>query len=311
MTPAPASILERLLMGCRTLPAARWWTLAAPLLLAACDDDPAPEGPPPSPLLLQITSEDGAVEGWMLGTIHALPDDVEWRTPAIERVIGDADLLAVEVANLEDREAISAIFAELSRSTGLPDIVQRLPPSQRADLADLISRAGFTREHLGTTETWAVALLLAQVDAQGKPENGVDRQLIRAFTDREVRELEGAARQLTIFDTLPENDQRDLLAGVVEESSDQRDNPGRLRDAWLAGDVAILEEATTTGIMADRELREALLVERNRDWAAQLAALLRARERPLIAVGAAHLVGPDSVAAMLEQRGYTVTRVGR
>ena len=51
--------------------------LLAPVLalaLAGCSDAPGEEaaGPPPNPLLYEIASADGAVEGWMLGTIHAL-----------------------------------------------------------------------------------------------------------------------------------------------------------------------------------------------------------------------------------------------
>jgi hypothetical protein len=151
--------------------------------------------------------------------------------------------------------------------------------------------------------------MLAQVDAEGSPENGVDRALIRDFAGRDVREFEGAADQLVIFDRLPERDQRDLLEGVVREASDENADRGRLRRAWLSGDIAVLEEATNTGIMADPELRAALLVDRNTRWLALLAGELRAPERPLVAVGAAHLVGPDGLPAMLEARGYIVRRV--
>ena len=37
--------------------------------------------------------------------------------------------------------------------------------------------------------------------------------------------------------------------------------------------------------------------------------LLKQTPRPLVGVGAAHLVGPDGLAALLEQRGYTVRRL--
>ena len=52
-------------------------------------------------------------QGWMLGTIHALSDRTEWRTPAIERAIGDAGVLcaSTDVRFLvEDTQKLSAIF---------------------------------------------------------------------------------------------------------------------------------------------------------------------------------------------------------
>ncbi|MEL6529020.1 MAG: TraB/GumN family protein [Pseudomonadota bacterium] len=279
--------------------------------LSGCFSEPPEPAPGTRPPLFQIINQDGEVEGWMLGTIHALPDGVAWRTDAIELVIDEADLLIVEVADLEDSAAIAEIVAELSISPDLPPITNRVSPSRRANLQDMIDRAPVTAEQLSRTETWAAALALARVDAQGDPRNGVDRLLVRDFDDREVLEFEGAVGQLTIFDNLPEADQRDLLEGVLDESQAAREDPGRLRSAWLAGDIAELEQATKTGIMADAELREALLVARNRRWTAKLSGLLRADDKPLIAVGAAHLVGSDSVPAMLEQRGYTITPLGR
>ncbi len=286
-------------------------TAIASLALSGCFQEPPEPAPDTSPPLFEITNSEGAVEGWMLGTIHALPDDVAWRTEAIDRVIDQADMLVVEIANLDDRQAIADVYAELAISPNLPPLPQRLPPSQRAALSNMIERAGLKPAQLTSTETWAAALALAQVDAQGDPKNGVDRIVIEEFDGREVIEFEGAVTQLTIFDSLPEDDQRDLLSGVVEESQLARENPGRLRDAWLKGDTATLEQATTTGIMADAELREALLVKRNRAWSGRLSAILRAEQKPLVAVGAAHLVGGDSLSAMLEQRGYTVTAITR
>lgn len=247
----------------------------------------------------------------MFGTIHALPDGVAWQTETIERVIDTADMLIVEIADLDDRQAIAEIYTELGTSPNLPPLLQRLPPSERASLRNLMDRADVPADRLTAFETWAAALMLAQVDAQGDPENGVDKAVIDAFDNREVLEFEGAVAQLTIFDRLPEEDQRDLLSGVVEESERIGEDPARLRRAWLSGDVAALENATTTGIMADPELREALLVERNRRWTAKLSALLRDTPKPLVAVGAAHLVGEDGLPELLEDRGYTVTRVNR
>lgn len=298
-----ASILDRPVRG-------RAGVLALAILaLAGCFSEPPAPEPGTNPLVYEIANGEGEVEGWMLGTIHALPDDVAWRTDAIERVIDDADLLIVEVADLDNSRAIADVVAELSISSNLPALPLRVPPSQRPALLDMIERSPVTLDQLANTETWAAALALAQVDAQGDPKNGVDRIVIQEFDDREVLEFEGVVAQLTIFDSLAESDQRDLLSGVLEESQAARENPGRLRKAWLNGDIGTLEQATTTGIMADAELREALLVGRNRRWTGKLAGLLRAEEKPLVAVGAAHLVGPDSVPAMLTERGYTVTPI--
>ena len=158
-------------------------------------------------------------------------------------------------------------------------------------------------------ESWAAALALAQVAQSNKAENGADRVLLAAFDQREVVELEGARAQLAIFDTLPQTEQRDLLNAVIEEAREYGDKGDTLANAWLGGDTDLLIELTRRGILADPELAQVLLYDRNRSWAAQIENLLSASERPLIAVGAGHLLGERGLPALLESRGYTVSRL--
>lgn len=288
------------------------WLASILLLLAGCSDAPGEagaDGPPPNPLFYEIANADGAVEGWMLGTIHALPDGSEWRTPQIDRVIDRADLLIVEIAALNDSAATARTFADLATTQGLPPLDQRVPADLAAPLAELMERGDLAPGRFTTTETWAAAIALAQIDAKGDPANGVDRALIADFTGRPLRELEGVAAQLAIFDRLPEAAQRAMLAAVVRGSEEARRDPARLQRAWLAGDAATIEASTNEGFLAEPALREALLTGRNRRWAAAIAPMLQRSPRPLIAVGTAHLVGPDGLAAMLEAQGYRVRRL--
>lgn len=245
----------------------------------------------------------------MLGTIHALPSGTRWRTPAIASAVNAADFLLVEIADLHDRAALAAIFSELGTTPGLPPLDQRVPANLAPALAGLLDRGGMDADNFVTSETWAAALTLARISAEGDPANGVDRALIREFAGRPVRELEGAPAQLSIFDRLPEAQQRDLLAAVVAEAEQPGSQAAKLRRAWLTGDIVMLEEATRSGMLAYPELRAALLVQRNRAWAAAIATLLESAPRPLIAVGTAHLVGAEGLASLLQARGYRVRRL--
>jgi len=279
--------------------------------LAGCSDAPGrqADGPPLSPLLYEIASTDGAVEGWMIGTIHTLPDGTKWRTAPIAKVVNAADLLVVEVAALNDRAGLADTFSQAATTPGLPPIDQRVPAHLSPRLGELLDRGGLGADGFRSTETWAAALMLAQINADGDPANGVDRALIREFASRPVNELEGVRAQFAIFDRLPEAGQRHLLAAVVAEAGGAKTQAQKLRRAWLTGDVAMLEAATRTGILADPDLREALLVQRNRAWAATLVPLLESEPRPLIAVGAAHLVGSEGLASLLQAAGYSVRRL--
>jgi uncharacterized protein YbaP (TraB family) len=50
-------------------------------------------------------------------------------------------------------------------------------------------------------------------------------------------------------------------------------------------------------------------VQRNRNWISQIMRLLDQPDNYLVIVGAMHLVGPDSVVAMLEDRGVEIRQL--
>lgn len=280
------------------------------LTTTACNDAPWDGGPAPSPLLYEISDRNGHVSGWMFGTIHSLPSTTHWRTHTLEQVVAEADILVVEIAALEDQAALRDTFSQLATTPDQPDIGLKVPQESRPILFDLIGKSGLSPSDFSATETWAAALILAQANNDGNGSvNGADRALLRDFAHREVREFEGAERQLGIFDALPEGEQRDMLMAVLSEAERHEKDPAKLRRAWLAGDLNALEDATTRGLLADPELRVALLTARNADWMQQLLPMLQSNDRPLVAVGTAHLVGPDGLAAMLEAHGYKVRRI--
>lgn len=284
--------------------------LSAALLLAACGaPEPEPEAPPPSPLLYELASADGAVEGWLFGTIHALPEGTEWQSPAIRRAVSEAQVLVVEAAGLDD-PAAAALFEERAAATGQPALAERVSPALRPVLAEVAGQGGLDLDALRERDTWAAALILAQAVRHGDPAHGVDRALLEAFAGRPVIELEGLAAQFDLFDTLPEREQRDLLEALLRDHRRWRGDPGHLARAWLAGDIGQAIDPARSALLADPELRETLLTARNRTWARQIEAVLAREPRVMVAVGAGHVPGPDGLAELLARRGYALRPLG-
>lgn len=282
------------------------------LALAGCGQaDRQPEMPLPKPALWTITAPGGKPAGWLFGTIHALPDGVKWRTPAIDDAIAGSDLLVVEVRDLEDTGKLSASFTRLSHTADLPPLSQRIVPRLRGKLQAMLKQGGYREADFKAVETWAAALMLSQVGQDGQNENGVDRGLIDAFHGRNIEELEGIDGQFAIFDALPEKDQEDLLGAVVEEDTMDAADTAKLARLWLAGDMKAIAAEGDEGMLQDPELKAALLTDRNREWADKIAALLATGKRPLIAVGAAHLAPPAGLPELLAAKGYKIARVAQ
>jgi uncharacterized protein len=287
----------------RRIAVALWLTAAC---LAGCREAPAPPGVDAArPALWVVEGPDRAPKGWLFGTIHALPRDVAWETPALARAIEAAGVLVVEVRDLDPRLAATTI-RRVATDEPVPPLAERLPRPIRARLADAL--ADGAPASLDRLETWAVALAVAR-EAQGPAEGpGADQALIARFAGRPIAELEGLEPQLALFDRLSERDQRALLLAVLKER-EGGDERQALTQAWLAGDLARLERSTRRGLLADPALYEALLANRNQAWLGPIVALLEQNRKPLVAVGAGHMLGPDGLPALLAARGYRVRRV--
>jgi uncharacterized protein YbaP (TraB family) len=156
----------------------------------------------------------------------------------VEQALGDADLLLVEIADLNNDGATRAVYNRLAHSPGQPPIDTRLPAAQRPALAQLMAKGGLKSDSFSDTETWAAALMLGHV-AQGPDEdagNGVDRALLSS-THLPVGELEGAQKQLGLFDSLPETAQRAMLSSVVVDAPHAEEDTRQLAQAWRNGDM--------------------------------------------------------------------------
>ncbi|WP_336986529.1 TraB/GumN family protein [Altererythrobacter aquiaggeris] len=289
-----------------------WHTVlaaAAALALAACGAEPEQaEGPAPSPALWMLTGDNGE-SAFLFGTIHSLPPGAEWRTGIIDRALARSDLLVLEIAQIDDTAAIAAEFARLGQSAGHGNLSHRVSPELQDDLALLLKQAGNRDQDFAQIESWAAALMLVQATAPADEGEGVDVALLRGNAGMEVAELEGTTDQLSRFDSLPEKEQVDLLSAVIRSAPDSEKESERLMNSWLTGDVAAMVEETKQGLLADPELRDALLVSRNDNWLPKIEAWIRAGKKPFIAAGAAHMAGPEGLPEQLAARGWKIKRI--
>ncbi|HZU64383.1 MAG TPA: TraB/GumN family protein [Novosphingobium sp.] len=289
----------------RPRPAWRAAALALCLLAGACTKpDPA------SPALWRVDGPNGA-HGWLFGTIHALPHKAAWRTPAVADALDQSDRLVVEIAGLNDGAALSRAFRALSedRAHALPPLADRVAPEQRAALADLVKRGGLAAGALDSAKTWAAAIVLGQIAASAEDAaHGIDRDLI-AHYPHAIGELEGAPAQFALFDALPEEAQRRLLADTLAGAPTAEADGRQLAAEWRAGDMGAIAAETRRGLLADPTLHEALYAARNRRWAAAIEAQMKGGAHPFVAVGAAHLAGAEGLPALLAADGWQLRRV--
>ena len=280
--------------------------IALTLLTAACSRPRPPIEARPA--LWRVADTDTTI--WLFGSIHALPPEVRWQTPEVERAIAAADTLILEVPPANAGTA-RAEFLAVAQQAGLPPIRERVAPVDRAVLERGMAMAGVAPESLDRLKTWAAALTIGAAagrreDASGA--DGVEPVLAARFAGRAIGALETRGGQFAAFDRLPEGSQRFLLLQAAADTRDPAGGYRRLLAAWAAGDEARLA-ATLDPMRGDAALMTALVTTRNARWASAIVRRMARPGRVFVAVGAGHLVGADSVVAMLRARGLRVKRV--
>jgi hypothetical protein len=266
----------------------------------------------PKPALWKLADADTNI--YLFGTIHALPKDVKWRTPLLERAIGEADELVLEIGDATDTAKAAAALAAMGVSPGLPPLVERLPEAKRPALQKFIEKSQLPMKLLNRLETWAAAMTLIASAMRGtgfSRETGTERGLESSFkaAGKPISGLETVEQQLGFFDGLSEESQRAFLADAVLDAGDAKALLAAMVEAWTSGDTDAIARTFDDETELSPELREVLMRKRNAAWTEWLAKRLERPGTVLVAVGAGHLAGRDSVREMLEARGLKAERV--
>ena len=282
--------------------------------LAGCATVPPPAASATGrPALWQVADKDTTV--YLFGTIHLLPKDYAWRTAAFDQAVAGSQGLIVEtIVDNANPQALAGELARLGFHDGLPPLASRVAPDKRALLETAISKTGIPRAAYDRMETWAAAFMLLGTqfkDLGLSGDAGVETVLRSAFTTagKPVGQLETNSEQLGMFDTLPESAQRSLLEGAIDSPAEMNAQFQIMINAWTRGDVAAIAESFNADLSGSPELREALLRRRNANWTRWIEQRMATPGSVLVAVGAGHLAGADSVVAMLQRDGYRVRRV--
>jgi uncharacterized protein YbaP (TraB family) len=265
------------------------------------------------PALWAVGDADTTV--YLFGTIHLLPQNYQWRSAKIDKAIeGSSELMVETIVDDKNPQKLMSAMASLAFSKGLPPITERVPPEKRPALEAAIAKSGVPRSVYDQMETWAVAFMLLgnQFRDMGlKGGEGVETVLRGAFTTegKPIGELETNVEQLGFFDKLPEDAQRSLLEGAIDKPEAMSKEFDGMLASWVRGDVDGIADTFNRDLAASPELRAALLKQRNANWSRWIEQRMAQPGAIMIAVGAGHLAGKDSVIDMLEHDGYRVRRL--
>lgn len=273
------------------------------------------------PALWRLADEDTTI--YLFGTVHVLPEGLNWLNPTVEGALTGADQFVSEIdtslipemvpGQAPPPEVMEFVqtqmrMAQLTTGGTLRDLMNA---EDRAEYEAALGTLGVPAEALDGFEPWMASLTIAQLGmakAGMDPATGVERSLDRLIEGKTRAAFETPEQQLGFFDSMAMEAQLEFLDQSVEALPEMREGMGEMIDAWIAGNPDTLAAIMNEG-MSDPAIYDALLADRNRNWAEWLDNRMDQPGQVFVAVGAGHLAGRDSVQDLLAARGFTVERV--
>ncbi len=294
--------------------------LSATAWLAACATTstyPEPQKDA-SPALWKVSDQDSSI--YLFGTIHSLPRGVPWQTIEVTEAVDQSEMLVTEsnawFGHSWTTNRIIRTEGFYPKGQSLSDT---LDPETRDRLFEAGQAIGYDIEEMDRMRPWLVAFnfgATAEDDLRGSRRYGVETILYEQAETRDLplSRLEIAPDVMRAMTKLDEADQIQMLEAALEdvENAGYARSYHQLIDVWLEGDPERLSDLhASSSLWSNSAFYDVLLTNRNTAWMDPLEDLLANDTQAFVAVGAAHLAGPDSVAALLEDRGYEVVRVDR
>lgn len=264
------------------------------------------------PALWVIKDSDSTV--YLFGTVHVLKPQTQWRSARIAKAFAAADDVVMEIQQPDNPAAMQPLMMRYGLDRAAP-LSSKLSPETYRKLQAAAQGMGLPAQAIEPMRPWLAALtvsLTPLLQAGYDPESGVEKLLTAEAkaAGKPVSAFETAEQQVRFFADMTPDQERALLESTL---ADVEEGPGKvdaLVAAWAAGDQRELNRQMVDEMRRDYPaLYRLLLVDRNRDWAAQLKTKLAGSGVSFVAVGAGHLTGPDSLQVALARLGIEARAV--
>ena len=263
------------------------------------------------PAMWVIRDKDSTI--YLHGTLHLLRHETEWNAARVKKTVAESTELWLEVANIDDQASIMPIMAQYGIDQE-KTLSSKLSADQKEKLAKLAATYSVPMASLEPMKPWMAALMFAVLPLQKAgfdPNAGIDR-LLKAQAEKEGDKIYGfetAEEQVRFFAELPESEQIAFLEETLSDAEKGIAQLEKLAKAWIEGDNETLGDILVNEFKKEAPaIYEKFLVQRNIAWSKKIAEILKGSGVQQIAVGAAHLAGPDSLQVQLAKRGIKVER---
>ena len=263
------------------------------------------------PAMWVIRDKDSTI--YLVGTIHLLKPEMKWDGAKVRKAVTESKELWLEVADMDDQASTLPLVTQYGMDAK-KTLSSRLSTAQNEKLNKVAATFGLPSASLEPMRPWMAALtfsILPWMKAGYDPNSGIDH-VLKEQAEKEGDKINGfetAEEQIRFLADLPESEQVDFLEQTLDEVEKGESEVEKLARSWADGDSEMIGNLLVNEMKQKApKLYEKLVVQRNVAWSKKIAEILNGSGVQQIAVGAAHLVGPDSVQAQLAKRGIKAER---
>jgi uncharacterized protein YbaP (TraB family) len=121
--------------------------------------------------------------------------------------------------------------------------------------------------------------------------------------------LETVDFQLSLFDGLSKEDGDAMMREMLQEISTFKKSLSEIVTAWQTGDIRALNNLLLQAMRDYPQIHKKLLIDRNKLWVEKIDKLRGGGKNVFVVVGAAHLVGTNSVVDLLQKKGLRIQQL--
>jgi uncharacterized protein YbaP (TraB family) len=267
---------------------------------------------PAHPAMWTVHGPKGTV--YLLGSIHALPPNVDWHTKEIDAAMAKADVMVFELAmDSSFQERIQTYILARGMLPEGQHLRDMLPPADQKEFDDELAKLSIPPPVIDRMRPWLASLMLDMAGMKKdnySARSGVEMQIMAAHAKdtRPVIGLETIEQQMSFF--IPDDPKAELEefeeSLAEERQTSKKAEFGPLLDAWMHGKTDRLDKLMSQGFERYPKARKLLLDDRNARWVTKISEFLDTGKTYFITVGAAHLVGKGGVPNLLREKGVRV-----
>ena len=262
-------------------------------------------------LLWQIDGKNMQKPSYLFGTIHMIDSEDFFLPEGTEEAIDKSSQMVFEIdmAEMTDLSAQMGLLTKafMSDNIKLSDL---LSDEEYEMISEHFSDIGLPMFMLERIKPMFLTVFAGgDIDPFSMQEGSIVSYEFYFYEQSEERGmttdgLESIEFQMSVFDSIPYEEQAQMLVDAVQMSDEDIDYLDQMVEVYKSQDINRMVEMMSEegGIEGYENL---LLVTRNKNWIPRMELIMKTSPA-FFAVGAGHLGGENGVIALLRQEGYNV-----